>query len=366
MRRFLIRRGFKIWPAYYVFVTYLTLRLLKLLFSGSALLQKLSGQATDRPVFDWSGVPGTLMSMLPNWIHLQNYLGATEIPGTRRGHTWSLSVEEHFYLALPLLLFLVTRRRKHPIRALPEVPVIAALLVVGCTYLRSVVSASHGPFSTVVYPSHLRIDGLFFGVMLSYAYHFHPQLFARVARCRVGLALFGAACVSPMIAVPLETPFVLIYGLPLLYIGYGCILLAMVPSPVADPSGGIRFAGRHWKAVAFIGFHSYSIYLWHMECQFALKGIRHPLLGRLPGDAAWLLGTLLYVALSIAVGVALGRLIEMRALALRDRLFPARAAAWPAAAAQGSTGALVLPTPVACPVPEKNTALPTSLPKDPS
>ena len=77
--RFFIRRGLKIWPSYYLLV----------LMAILLVAVRTHGQL------------GTAFwTMLPNLLHIQNYW-----PGERPlGQTWSLAVEEHFYLALPFFL----------------------------------------------------------------------------------------------------------------------------------------------------------------------------------------------------------------------------------------------------------------------
>ena len=72
-RRFIIRRIFKIWPAYYVLILF--------------------------HVF--AGRHPTSTFLVQNLTHMQNYLGSSIT------QTWSLAVEEHFYLFLPALLLLV-------------------------------------------------------------------------------------------------------------------------------------------------------------------------------------------------------------------------------------------------------------------
>ena len=49
--------------------------------------------------------------------------------------------------------------------------------------------------------------------------------------------------------------------------------------------------------------------------------------GAMTADLTWLLSMGTYLALAIGVGVLLGKLIEMPALRIRDRLFPAAAPA---------------------------------------
>ena len=66
------------------------------------------------------------------------------------------------------------------------------------------------------------------------------------------------------------------------------------------------------KFLATIGFYSYSIYLWH--ALLALIFLKLP---------ASVFGFWLYIALSIALGMLMAKAVELPALALRERLFPA-------------------------------------------
>src|SRR5215212_8965764 len=85
IRRFVIRRGFKIWPPYLAYVGVLALWLAWQLRAG--------------------GLSAVWAELWPNVFHVQNYFH------TPRLHTWSLAVEEHFYLTAALVFFLVLGRR---------------------------------------------------------------------------------------------------------------------------------------------------------------------------------------------------------------------------------------------------------------
>ena len=77
-KNFIIRRGFKIYPGFWVMIL-LTL-----------LLYSIDGNESKK--------------YLPfEILFIQNYF-----PGFW-GHTWTLAVEEHFYIGLPLLLIVVYR-----------------------------------------------------------------------------------------------------------------------------------------------------------------------------------------------------------------------------------------------------------------
>lgn len=305
VRRFLIRRGFKIWPPYVIYLGCLLIGLTFIETRGDI------GYAIDR--------------LLPNFVHVQNYAD-----GTRR-HTWSLAVEEHFYLLLPLVLVFASRRRAAGAAGLPIVPRIAVGLVVGCTALRVVTSALW-PFKleTHFWPTHLRIDSLFFGVFLAYLHHYRPGLVEPASRHHGKLLLFGAAMVAPMGFLPISGFFVTTVGLAMLYVGYGAILMATVHAPPTSLLSRL-FGSAAGRWLGFIGFHSYSIYLWHIDLAQIpiMKALARGIGGGLPAEIRWFAAMGVYVIAASAVGLVMGFLIERPALRLRERLFPSRAVTAP-------------------------------------
>ena len=68
------------------------------------------------------------------------------------------------------------------------------------------------------------------------------------------------------------------------------------------------------SAQVVIGRYSYLIHLWHAVPMMFLARMK-PIFWRLP----------FYLLSSISVGIILSKLIELPALRLRDKLFPARA-----------------------------------------
>ncbi|HYQ16730.1 MAG TPA: acyltransferase, partial [Polyangiaceae bacterium] len=151
--RFLTRRMMRIWPAYYA-----------LLIFAVARITYESGSFAKA----WS-------SMWPAFFHIQNFI---ECP---RDQLWSLAVEEHFYIALPVFLWFVTRTGK-PRDAIPAVPIACAVLSVSCILLRIVLV-----FTTdidVRLHTDLSFDALFFGVNLAYLRAYRPELLQAIVKRR--------------------------------------------------------------------------------------------------------------------------------------------------------------------------------------
>jgi peptidoglycan/LPS O-acetylase OafA/YrhL len=104
--RFYARRGFKIYPAFWALM---------------AVTLAVNYWTPGIPSF-----PVTGRSIMAELSFTQNYWRAIW------GQTWSLAVEEHFYLLLPLLLWLLQRRDpKNPFRLLPTAFAVTALLELG-------------------------------------------------------------------------------------------------------------------------------------------------------------------------------------------------------------------------------------------
>src|ERR1043165_1296228 len=116
-------------------------------------------------------------------------------------------------------------------------------------------------YSTDLFPSYLRPDLLFFGVLLSYFYHYHREALSEFS-CRHRGVLIGGGLIllSRAFLFQLEkTPFLYTFGLSVFYLGCGMILL--VAFGVAHPKNA--FLGL----AGFVGTHSYSFYLWHMPLE---------------------------------------------------------------------------------------------------
>jgi len=166
--------------------------------------------------------------------------------------------------------------------------------------LRAVLSCKSpgGAGGSYFVPTHLRIDALFFGVLLCYYRQFQPQIFQWIARSNAGyFTILAGVCVVLM--TPYTSLFQRTVGFTVTLLASGCLLARVID---LRPNALVRQLAR-------VGAYSYSIYLWHM-----------PLSNILPHTG--LISFLVYVGLSVAVGIGMARLIEIPGLMLRDRWFP--------------------------------------------
>jgi peptidoglycan/LPS O-acetylase OafA/YrhL len=285
IKQFYLRRGWKIYPPFYFFIA----------FTFAFQLLVLGEKMRDRPLFS-------------ELVFIQSYQAGYWC------HTWTLAVEEHFYILLPLLLLFLVRRNPgagNPFRALPYV---VATICVLLPVLRIVNLWARSDYSyiTHIFPTHLRIDGLFFGVALGYAYHFHKAAFVRTLQpWRHVLIAGGVALLVLQLTYGINSHFYYhTLGFTHQYLGAAGIfvgtLLCQIPSNFVTVK------------LAALGAFSYSIYLWHMAISYwAIAKLTE--LG-----VSWQLRSLIYFVGAFVIGVAAARIVEIPVLRFRDRMFPSR------------------------------------------
>lgn len=275
-RRFLARRGLKIWPQYYVF-------LVAMLITAHRDVAQLWG----------------------NFLNVQNYTGGI-------AHTWSLAVEEHAYLLLTFLMVVAARF------TLQKVTVLRLLFgVVAVVSLVRIACIRHG--IDVFSGTQFRIDGIVWGLILAMVFQFFLPRFLQLQRLRV---LWGGCLLLHPLGLLLSPHWPglsgFVYDVNNLF---GIAVLLLLYRPQAQT---LRPARRlPYRLVAWIGLYSYGIYLWHVSVvrpTFFLVEQTH--LAVPP-----VLIKILAALLGIAVGVTVTELVELPMLRVRDRLFPRKLSA---------------------------------------
>lgn len=308
--RFLVRRGLKIYPPYFVFIAYLIA-----MPTAKTILKGGDG---------WGAIAAEWIRYWPNLLFLQNYVGTNPA-----GHTWTLAVEEHFYLMLPCALAgLVALGR---VRALiPLCLFVVPALLLG---LRCLSVATADPFSVKMSASHLRLDALLFGVGIRGVAQYLPDRFLATRQWRIWLFPCGLALWSLNLFIEPGTAFIRTVGFTGTFLGSAMFLLAAYHTHATDFGRWRNYVSPAARFVAWIGVYSYAIYLWHVT---AMGILSREFGGRLldwsggPSQMVWLISMLVVCTGAVLAGVAASKLVEWPVLRLRDRFFPSRSGPLPA------------------------------------
>ncbi|MFO1141849.1 MAG: acyltransferase family protein [Amaricoccus sp.] len=251
------------------------------------------------------------------WNTSSDYFGA-DVRLAPLLHTWSLAVEEQFYILFPLILALIARggRRR-------------ALLAIAGICLVSFALSEHalltGRQQAAFYLLHSRAWELGLGAAL--ALGALPVLRGRLAAEAIAL-LAAAAILVPVLAYGSATRFPGLAALP------PCLGTAALIWLHGSRGTAVRTA-LAWRPVVFVGLISYSVYVWHWPI-IVFDRILH-------GEPTPL-RSLACIALSLAVGAASWAWIERPfrrpwgPLHTRRAVFAASAAAM---AAMTVTGAVI-------------------------
>jgi len=278
-RRFFIRRRFKIYPVFWL-----------------VLLLYLA-------YFQYRSIGWSYRQLLAELFFVQNY-----IPGIMFV-TWSLAVEEHFYLILILLtLWAIRKGLIGNGRLITQVCIGIAVI---CLAWRTGL-AFHPPFRlyTHFFPTHLRLDALFAGVFVSWHYHFNHTGFVAFLHARrpLLLTLMAAGLLMPFF-FDFWNPLLLSVELTILYIAFA-IVLCMVLTMQRSWDAAV------WKPLAFTGKCSYSIYLIHQLVGPVAANLFKTRL--LPG-APTAIYNLIYLSADLIAGILIYLFFEQYFLRIRDR-----------------------------------------------
>lgn len=264
----------------------------------------------------WKYMPGT-ETTYPRMAFAALFYYADAVPhNSPLHHTWSLSIEEQFYIVWPFLLLLSLRLRRW--RFLPPIFIFCTAILV-----RSAMILRHDP-PWRIFPFPLaRMDSLMTGALIAMA----------IANRNAVLSSARRSLWSPIGATALLVSVVLFftvnqYGYALYAWGFTPILLlfglwiASVVLQPPDSSWTNRLLSS--RPMVYLGRRSYGIYLYHLPIFVWLENfrIRHSV-GNL------ILITALRVGLSIAVAALSFRFVEKPVLKFKSR-FGRRAAFDPA------------------------------------
>jgi peptidoglycan/LPS O-acetylase OafA/YrhL len=296
MRRFYIRRGLRLLPALYATI------------AGFGVVFLFSGDATLRSYVS------AVVKMLTYSSNF--FIGKDVFLTSWFGQTWSLAIEEQFYIVWPVVLvglLYVFRRRPQALAG-----VLAAVIVAVVAWRIVLLHEHHMLWSDVYYRTDARIDQPLVGAMLALLLHFGivPE------KPRPWLGLAGLA--GWMAATALASPFHPSY--------FQWVAPAMLVASCATILGvlhgrGIAAAILGSRPLRWFGRISYTLYLVHV-------GVFELVRVHIHGEGRNWLRIIVANGVALVVTVIVHRAIEAPALRLKDRWAPSRSPRMAAAAVE--------------------------------
>ena len=230
--QFVLQRGFKIWPSYYSFFIF-----------GTILGMVLLEGSPKWEVFRWG------KDLFRYLFFYQNYTGKPF--HWSFDHVWSLCIEEHFYILLPILFIITAIIFRNNFRML--LLGICGLIFSGIIF--KFFSYYFMPDFETYSATHTRIDSLGWGVLLGLLVNYYEEfLFKRKKQLVLlfigGLILFFA---NILLLEHLHGKF---YKSTIFHtVAPFCFFLMILGLYYKDFS--------KWKVIRFIAYYSYNWYLWH-------------------------------------------------------------------------------------------------------
>ena len=173
------------------------------------------------------------------------------------GHTWSLSVEEQFYLTWPLLfVFLLWN-----CRAKPKAALWLLILIAGVMFYRASLSFVGWSYQRLYNGADTRADTLLMGCLGAFCFNgglLQGRWIVWADKIAIGAGLI-LVCSCVVTLAPTD-PRLYIWGLPLITLIATALIFALAHSD--SQSGVVRFLS--FKPLVWLGRLSYAIYLWHM------------------------------------------------------------------------------------------------------
>jgi peptidoglycan/LPS O-acetylase OafA/YrhL len=290
------RRARRLLPALFLVVGALALYV---------VVNALFGGPGANGLIDLPGLRGDAISTLlyvNNWHAIfahQSYFAQFSTPSPLQ-HTWSLAIEEQFYLVWPLVLLLLLHVARHRWRATGVV--LTVTLGVLSSVLMAVLFDPGTDPSRVYFGTDTRLFDLMAGATVAFIAASRPQPNPRArgilhAVGPLAAVVLGVFWVKAGTAGGLPTNFMFEGGF---LICAGLAALVVADARLVEPG---RFSrGLAWRPLHFIGTISYGIYLWHWPVIVYLNASR-------TGLSAWPLD-LLRIAVTLAVSTASYYLVE--------------------------------------------------------
>lgn len=230
--QFYLRRALRLWPA---------------------LILMLAAYAAVSPAL--FGAEGVMRDVALSGLYLSDYARAFWGVPDYLNHTWSLSVEEHFYLLWPAVILLIGRRSDLAATAL-----LISLFVLASAW-QIVDTVVWQDWARTYYRFDTRMSGLLIGGVVA-VFPWKPSSGAARAVGEVSLAILAAVVATG------------VWGSPASLTWLGVVVDLAAAGLVWSLASGHQTAlGAMFRVrpLGYLGLVSYGVYLWHYPISRAVR-----------------------------------------------------------------------------------------------
>ncbi|MBM9549004.1 acyltransferase [Leptospira sp. 201903074] len=309
-KKFFRNRVLRIFPGYYFFITtIIILTFLQILLIDNVIQKK---GITDVAVLsDFASLKARFSSSWADFVFVGNYIKGIH------DHTWSLSVEEQFYLFIPFFMtFVLFKHPKHTMTFLGILYFIAILFRIFYFYSDAVIIKSEKMY----YSTETRYDAFIVGIMIAYWGQYKQDfLKSKLFNSSVALSIF-AVLLSINHLIPRNDSFLSVtFKYNVINIGYGFLLIFCLHTK--ERAYDTKLGSIYKSTIVFLARTSYTVYLWHLTISSILgnSGLITKPENIHPG-VYYVTYFLIYCIISFLVGFVLYRFIEYPFILKKEQL----------------------------------------------
>jgi peptidoglycan/LPS O-acetylase OafA/YrhL len=280
IKNFYIRRILRIWPVYYIVIVF-----------GFFVFPNVREFLLNLPTIENA-------NPIKYFLFLSNFdqISTAKLPfGVGLGPTWSVAVEEQFYLIWPVFLLLFPKRKFiYPILFLMTIALLTSFIFT--------LSNKNTLFCFIYLTS---------GALYAYLSFYYPRFIKKSISINPLFFMLFVLLIIVIIQFGLNNSFYLFFNLLVaLLIGY-CITFQ-------SQSGQLQL--KKIRILEFFGKYTYGLYLYHSICIFLIHSIMYDVLKlhEVPVNVV-LIGPVLSLILSIIVSYYSYELMESKLLRLKDK-----------------------------------------------
>lgn len=275
--RFIAERGLKIWPSYFVF-----------LIGGSSVAFSMYAESNTNAYIPINEAARYL-------LFYRNYTGAPD--HWNFDHIWTLCIEEHFYIILPVTLLILLKFGKPTLR---NVIIFAVTLAIS-SVASKLLTFLFFPEKPITTPTHNSLDGFAYGIIIfclrEQKTYFSPA--QKIISLITGMLLL--CCLA----------FVQ-HNLNISSFIQDIVLGTISPLAFALITFGVlEFKFKKARFLRVISYYSYNLYLWHLLFYYAIAD----------HFGTGISGLIIYLLTAALLAFIFTSLIEEPFLRLRSRLW---------------------------------------------